>query len=135
MDANRVVSVVSADGRGSGYVIAPRLVITSAHVSGPVGTAVTVFAVEEGRRSSGTVTWRGTAGGRDDAALVEVDAPGWMQRQDRAAETAQPSGTLNPGGRYVGDRYVMTVTGAPPGPTGDGSSPWGGLSGAAYPAV
>jgi hypothetical protein len=108
----------------------------------------------------GVVVWRGTPAGVDDAALVEIDDPAlrprtgrvrwgrvvtnrpgidaqaWgfpalVQRAGRAAETAQPCGTLNPGDRYVGDRYVMTLAGTPPAPAGDGSSPWGGLSGAA----
>jgi hypothetical protein len=56
--------------------------------------------------------------------------PQWVQRQGRAAETGQPSGTLNPGDQYVGDRYVMTTTAVPPASAGPGVSPWGGLSGA-----
>ncbi|MFF3087638.1 tetratricopeptide repeat protein [Streptomyces nojiriensis] len=43
----------------------------------------------------------------------------------------QPSGTLNPGDRYVGNRYVMNLKEHPPAATADGSSPWGGMSGAA----
>ncbi|MEU1720351.1 tetratricopeptide repeat protein [Nonomuraea sp. NPDC005692] len=54
-----------------------------------------------------------------------------VQRPGRAVEMLQPSGTLNPGDRHVGDRYLMTVTGAAPATRADGSSPWGGLSGAA----
>ena len=160
MDLDRVVSVVSTTDRGSGYVIAPRLVLTSAHVCGPVGTAVTVFAAGQGHRSGGTVAWRGTAGGVDDAALVEISDPGWRARTGRvrwgrvvtnrpgldcealgfpdwaqqdgsAAQTWHPSGTLNPGDRYVSDRYVMTLTGTPPASTQERPSPWGGLSGAA----
>jgi len=43
----------------------------------------------------------------------------------------QPSGTINPGDRYVGNRYVMSVDAHPPADRQDGSSPWGGMSGAA----
>ncbi|MGY6658640.1 tetratricopeptide repeat protein [Amycolatopsis sp. TRM77291] len=39
----------------------------------------------------------------------------------------QLSGTLNPGDRLVGNRYVMKLTSFPP----EGTSPWGGMSGAA----
>ena len=163
MEATRVVAVQQPGGSagpGSGYVIAPRLVLTSAHVVPARGAAVQVLVAADPVTYAGVVVWRGTPGGRDDAALVEVDDPAWrprrgrvrwgrvvtdrpgtdaqawgfpafVQRPGRAAETEQPSGTLNPGDRYVGDRYVLTLTGTPPAPTGDGSSPWGGLSGAA----
>ncbi|MFE4633979.1 tetratricopeptide repeat protein [Streptomyces sp. NPDC056773] len=46
-------------------------------------------------------------------------------------DTLQPSGTLNPGDRYVGNRYVMNLDQHPPAATADASSPWGGMSGAA----
>lgn len=55
----------------------------------------------------------------------------WAQRPGRAAETWQPSGTLNPGNRYVGDRYVLSLDTFPPARPEDGVSPWAGLSGAA----
>ncbi|HEX8631569.1 MAG TPA: ATP-binding protein, partial [Catenuloplanes sp.] len=162
MRANRVVAVESGAGRGSGYVVAPRLVLTSAHVTPAVGQPVTVFAVGTAAAAAGRVVWRGVPGGRDDAALVEVvddpawqtregpaprwgrvvtNRPGigcaawgfpqWVQRGDRAAETWQPHGTLNPGNRYVGDRYVLSLVSHPPAPADDDRSPWAGLSGAA----
>ncbi|HET8681204.1 MAG TPA: hypothetical protein VFM54_04945 [Micromonosporaceae bacterium] len=161
MRTSRVVAVRSSTGRGSGYVVAPQLVLTSAHVTSAVGTRVTVFAVGDARTFSGRVVWRGTPDGRDDAALVDVDDPGWVaregaacrwgrvitnrpgipgqawgfpewaQREGRAAETWQPSGTLNPGNRYVGDRYVLSLTTHPPAAAGGSGSPWAGLSGAA----
>ena len=167
MDARRVVTVQPSGGAGgsagpgSGYVVAPRLVLTAAHAAPAKGERVAVCGAGEPTVCTGVVTWRGSPGGRDDAALVEVDDPGWrpreggtvrwgrvvtnrpgipceawgfpalVQRAGRAAETAQPAGTLNPGDRYVGDRYVMSIAGYPPAPGGDGTSPWGGLSGAA----
>ncbi|MGV9601911.1 tetratricopeptide repeat protein [Streptosporangium sandarakinum] len=161
MQVRRVVGVTRPGGRGSGYVVAPRLVLTSAHVTGPAGTAVRVFHPGRTGVYGGAVVWAGTAGGRDDAALVAVEDPAWeppaggvvrwgrtvtyrpgircaswglpsfAQREDRPAELWQPSGTLNPGDRYVGDRYVMTPDGHPPEAAGDGASPWEGMSGAA----
>ena len=167
MDAGRVVAVQPAGGGGnparpgSGYVVAPRLVLTAAHAVPAVGERVAVFGAAEPTACTGAVGWRGSPGGRDDAALVEVDDPGWrpresgavrwgrvvtsrpgipcetwgfpalVQRAGRAAETAQPAGTLNPGNRYVGDRYVMSIAGYPPALARDGTSPWAGLSGAA----
>lgn len=162
MEAQRVVTVQAsgtATGRGSGYVVASRLVLTSAHTTPEVGQRVMLFAAGEAGSVTGMVVWRGTPGGGDDAALVDVDDPAWrprqgtvgwgrvvtnrpgiacqtwgfpawVQRPGRAAETWQLSGTLNPGSGYVGDRYVMAITGYPPGPGGQ-QSPWAGLSGAA----
>ncbi|MGV9601651.1 tetratricopeptide repeat protein, partial [Streptosporangium sandarakinum] len=161
MQVRRVVGITCPGGRGSGYVVAPHLVLTSAHVTGPAGTAVRVFHPGRAGRYGGAVVWAGTPGGRDDAALVAVDDPAWeppaggvvrwgrtvtyrpgirceswglpsfAQREDRPAELWQPAGTLNPGDRYVGDRYVMTPDGHPPEAAGDGASPWEGMSGAA----
>jgi hypothetical protein len=81
MRAVRVVAVESATQRGSGYVVAPRLVLTSAHATPGVGRQVTVFAVGEPGTWCGRVVWRGTPAGRDDAALVEVDDPAWRPRE------------------------------------------------------
>ncbi|SFK99796.1 hypothetical protein SAMN05216275_14613 [Streptosporangium canum] len=161
MQVRRVVGVTRPGGRGAGYVVAPRLVLTSAHVTGPVGAAVRIFHPGRAGTYGGAVVWAGMPGGRDDAALVAVDDPAWeppeggavrwgrtityrpgirceswglpafAQREDRAAELWQPAGTLNPGDRYVGDRYVMTLDGHPPETSADGSSPWEGMSGAA----
>ncbi|WP_240677884.1 tetratricopeptide repeat protein, partial [Actinacidiphila soli] len=161
MDRARVVAVEGTGGPGSGYVVAPRLVLTSAHAVPAPGGTVSLFRPGQVDRWSATVVWRGTPGGRDDAALVRVDDPAWapppgapvrwgrlathrpgtacqawgvpelVQRPGRATDTLQPSGTLNPGDRYVGNRYVMNLDQHPPHPTTDGTSPWGGMSGAA----
>ncbi|MGW5449077.1 hypothetical protein [Streptomyces asiaticus] len=150
-----------ADGPGSGYVIAPRLMLTSAHVVPELGAAASLFRPGQAPRWRGTVVWRGTPGGRDDAALVRIDDPAWapppggparwgrlithrpgtpcdawgvpdlVQRPGRAVDTLHPSGTLNPGDRYVGNRYVMNLSQHPPVPAAEGNSPWGGMSGAA----
>ncbi|GGQ29339.1 hypothetical protein [Streptosporangium pseudovulgare] len=128
MQVQRVVGVTGSGGRGSGYVVAPRLVLTSAHVTGPAGAAVRIFHPGRAGVFGGAVVWAGTPGGRDDAALVAVDDPAWeppeggvvrwgrtityrpgirceswglpsfAQREDRPAELWQPAGALNPGG-------------------------------------
>ncbi|MFL1446222.1 S1 family peptidase, partial [Nocardiopsis protaetiae] len=154
----RIVHVTHPGGRGSGHVIGPGLVLTSAHVVPDVpGAEVKVFSLADLRTYTGTVVWRGTPGGRDDAALVEVadarlvetpvrwgrivtNVPGigcqaWgfpdvAQRGGQAIESAQPAGTINPGNRYLGDRYIMDITTQPPRWEEKGS-PWAGLSGAA----
>ncbi len=72
-----MVAVQSPTRHGSGYVVAPRLVLTSAHATGEVDTRVTVFAAGAPETWSGVVVWRGAPGGRDDAALVAVDDPAW----------------------------------------------------------
>jgi hypothetical protein len=157
LDAKRVVAVQSDAVPGSGYLIAPGLVITSAHVVSRVETTVDLFMPGTASRYQGKVVWRGHPGGRNDAALVHVDMPGsgttnvrwgrvvtyqaevecqtWglpdlVQRPGRPAETAQLSGSLNPGYGYVADRYVMTVRQQAASPN-NGGSPWAGMSGAA----
>ena len=162
MQAGRVVAVEDGERRGSGYLIGPRLVLTSAHVVPGVDAAVSVFGVSGSDSWAGRVVWRGTRGDDgDDVALVAVDDPRWrpaagagprwgrvvtnepgiegrawgfprwVQREGRAAETWQPHGTLNPGNRYVGDRYVLSLATHPPAADAGGGSPWAGLSGAA----
>ncbi|MER7568948.1 tetratricopeptide repeat protein [Streptomyces sp. NPDC097941] len=156
MNWDSVVAVTGADGPGSGYLVGPRLVLTSGHVGRAEGRAVTVFRPGRPGEFAGTVVWCGTRGGRDDAALVLIDDPHWVpageaapwgrtvthrtgiscacwgvpnlvQRPGRPVDVSQLSGRLNAGDRMVGDRYVMQLDGHPP----DGPSPWGGLSGAA----
>ncbi|MGY1937539.1 P-loop NTPase, partial [Nocardia gipuzkoensis] len=144
---------------GSGYLIAPRLVLTSAHVVGDSGTAVRLFRPGAPGAYSGTVVWCGHPGGRDDAALVDLTDPAWEPPSMRAvvwgravthqpkiacktwgvpdfaqhdgapAELAQPTGTLSPGSGLVGNRYIIELDAHPPTDLGD--SPWAGISGAA----
>ncbi|MGW7210031.1 tetratricopeptide repeat protein [Streptomyces sp. NPDC054837] len=161
MEREQVVAVQGPDGPGSGYLIAPRLVLTSAHVVPPCGATVSVYRPGRPESWTTTVVWRGMPGGRDDAALLHLDDAAWdppplvpvrwgrlathrpgtaceswgipdlVQQAGRATDTLQPSGFLNPGDRHVGNRYVMNLDQHPPAPTRDGTSPWGGLSGAA----
>ncbi|MBV6701335.1 tetratricopeptide repeat protein [Kitasatospora aureofaciens] len=108
----------------------------------------------------GTVVWCGTPGGRDDAALVRVDederwqaptgpvrwgrmatdrpagcetwgVPDVAQRADKPVEAAQLRGEVNPGSGFVDNQYVMDLRQHPPQWSPAGTSPWGGLSGAA----
>ncbi|MER7624553.1 tetratricopeptide repeat protein [Streptomyces sp. NPDC126503] len=125
------------------------------------GALVQVFRPGADAVSGGAVVWCGTPGGRDDAALVEVDDAGWRpprgtgvrwgrlvteqpgqpcetwgvpdvaQRPGAAVETAQLAGTVNPGSGYVANRHLMDLGPHPPAWPADGTSPWGGLSGAA----
>ncbi|NNH75849.1 tetratricopeptide repeat protein [Nocardia uniformis] len=143
MEWGQVFGVTGA-GSGSGYLIAPRLVLTSAHVVGENGTAVSVYRPGKKNTFSGLVVWRGTSGGRDDAALVHLEDPRWtlpaltpvvwgrtvtyqpgiacrtwglpqfVQRTGQHADVEQPSGTLNPGDRIVSDRYVVHFDAYPP---------------------
>ena len=59
-------------GPGSGYVVAPRLVLTSAHVVRAIDTVVEVFRPGRVGTFTGRVVWCGTPAGRDDAALVDM---------------------------------------------------------------
>lgn len=77
MNWDRVMAVSGAGGPGSGYLIGPRLVLTSGHVVAAVGSPVTVFRPGRSGRFAGTVVWCGTPGGRDDAALVRIDDRAW----------------------------------------------------------
>ncbi|MFE1466605.1 P-loop NTPase, partial [Nocardiopsis dassonvillei] len=156
--AHRIVRLTGTS-IGSGYVIAPRLVLTSAHVVPEPGGVVTFFTATDDTVYTGRVAWRGAPHGRDDAALVEITDPAWpaapvrvrwgrlvthtpgvpchtwgypdvVQQSGQAVETSQPAGTINPGNHFVGNHHVMDITTHPPRWDGKGS-PWGGLSGAA----
>ncbi|MEU8625859.1 tetratricopeptide repeat protein [Streptomyces sp. NPDC048669] len=57
--------------------------------------------------------------------------PDVAQRDGKAVEAAQLEGKLNPGSGFVGNQYVMDLLQQPPRWSPDGTSPWGGMSGAA----
>ncbi|MFB7675809.1 tetratricopeptide repeat protein [Kitasatospora purpeofusca] len=161
MERVRLAGVNGPGGRGSGYAVGGRLALTSAHVTGPAGTRVKVFHPAGTGTAEGRVVWAGTPGGRDDAALVLVDdSPHWQpptapvhwgrpnttrpgtpcetwgvpdeaQRKGYPVDAAQLHGEINPGSGFVGNQYVMDLRISGVGWPGDGTSPWGGLSGAA----
>ncbi|MEV6125139.1 tetratricopeptide repeat protein, partial [Streptomyces sp. NPDC052077] len=108
----------------------------------------------------GPVVWCGTPGGRDDAALILLDDdPAWpspgavrwgrmvtdepgaacrtwgvpdvAQRPGQPVEAVQAEGRINPGSGFVGNQYVVDVLQHSPQWSQRGTSPWGGLSGAA----
>ncbi|GAA2321122.1 hypothetical protein GCM10010149_87680 [Nonomuraea roseoviolacea subsp. roseoviolacea] len=147
------------DGRkvfGSGFLIAPSLVLTSAHVVENVGHEVTVGWA--GHESAGTVVWRRRSGAVD-AALIRVAHTGpqtgrgpvrWgrltgtrpgvpcqatgypkAQREDSGRWEEQLSGHVNPGTAASADRYEIHVDDSLPRPGAPGESPWAGMSGAA----
>ncbi|MFD8936461.1 hypothetical protein ACFV0R_14625 [Streptomyces sp. NPDC059578] len=89
MNRDRVVMVGAGAATGSGYVVGPRLVLTSAHVVGPVGTGVQLLHPGRAPVYRAAVVWSGTPGGSDDAALIHVDDPGWQA----------PAGRVEPWGR------------------------------------
>ncbi|WP_370013100.1 tetratricopeptide repeat protein [Nocardiopsis sp. LDBS0036] len=124
-------------------MIAPRLVLTSAHAVPEVGGQVHVHTATDHQPHTGQVLWRGTPKGRDDAALVHITDPGWVeravstrwgrlvtttpgtpcevwgfpdlvQRPGRAAETAQLVGVVAPGNHFVNHRHVMDLSAHPP---------------------
>ncbi|MFC9329583.1 tetratricopeptide repeat protein [Kitasatospora sp. NPDC057015] len=161
MEQQRLAAVTGTGGPGSGYAVGGRLVLTSAHVTGPAGSRVTVFHPAGGGTAGGTVVWAGTPRERDDAALVLVDdSPHWRppaapvrwgrlvttrpgavcetwgvpdeaQRPRLAVEAEQLAGRINPGTGFVNSQYVMDLDQHPPHWPAEGTSPWGGLSGAA----
>ncbi|MFC8720960.1 tetratricopeptide repeat protein [Kitasatospora sp. NPDC057198] len=53
------------------------------------------------------------------------------QRPEQPVEAAQLAGTINPGTGFAGNQYVLDLRQHPPQWSREGTSPWGGLSGAA----
>ncbi|MFI6850507.1 tetratricopeptide repeat protein [Kitasatospora sp. NBC_00085] len=161
MERVRLAGVNGPGGNGSGYAVGGRLVLSSAHVTGPPANRVEVFHPGGTGTATGRVVWSGTSGGRDDASLVLVhDSPHWQppsapvrwgravtdrpgipcetwgtpdvaQRPDRALEAEQLRGRLNPGSGFVGNQHVIDLDQHPARWPADGTSPFGGMSGAA----
>ncbi|MEV8097636.1 trypsin-like peptidase domain-containing protein [Kitasatospora sp. NPDC085879] len=160
MDRERLVEVVGEDNRGTGYLIGPRLVLTSAHVVGGVGTTARVLQPGRRPRYRSTVVWRGDPDGGTDAALVRVEPAVWQGPEGTAepwgqlatmrpgqpvetwgvpwaiqdggtAEAMQLSGTVNPGTGYVRERHFLTLSDHGFAQWAGTGVPWAGLSGAA----
>ncbi|MEW1907407.1 tetratricopeptide repeat protein [Kitasatospora sp. NPDC085895] len=96
MDRERLVEVLGEDNRGTGYLIGPRLVLTSAHVVGEVGTTARVLQPGRRPRYRSTVVWRGDPGGDTDAALVRVEPAVWRGPEGTAEPWGRPA-TMRPG--------------------------------------
>ncbi|MFD5092771.1 SAV_2336 N-terminal domain-related protein [Amycolatopsis thailandensis] len=153
----QVLAVTGPRGHGSGYLVAPRLVLTSAHVVMETNGSVMVLKPGHQRTFAATVVWCGTSG-RDDAALVLIDDPVWtpgphqsimwgrtvtnrpgivchtwgaplaLQRENHLTEIDEVVGILNPGSRVTTERYLLTFDQFPP---EEEISPWAGMAGAA----
>jgi len=162
MDERRLAVVLAVDEGGSpktstGYVIAPRLLLTAAHAVESAAKAE-VQLIDQVAPMPCTVVWNGRAHDLD-AALLEVDERYWppgtheeplrfgrlaTRQPDMPAETigfpvaqrdpdgeleaAHVSGHVNPGDRLLSGHWVLSVAGAPPEDLGP--SPWAGMSGA-----
>lgn len=151
---SRVVCVW-AGAYGSGYLIAPSLVLTAGHVAKEASAQV-LFAHEDQWRDCRRVWWQD---GDVDAALLEITDPDWRPRSlepirwgqltgarsiewdsvgfpdveplvGGLRETSQLTGTVSPGTRLRGTRYAGQVVSVPS-VSGTGS-PWAGLSGAPF---
>ncbi|OOC53609.1 MULTISPECIES: tetratricopeptide repeat protein [Nocardiopsis] len=141
--AQRITRITTPHGSGSGYVLAPRLVLTSAHTVPALDGHVQVHTAVDHQPHTGQVVWRGTPHGHDDAALIHITGPDWaeravttrwgrlvtttphtpcevwgfpdlVQRPGRAAETAQLVGRVAPGNHFVNHRHVMDLSAHPP---------------------
>ncbi|MFI9781176.1 tetratricopeptide repeat-containing serine protease family protein [Streptomyces sp. NPDC051956] len=153
-ERDRVVGVwAGRKSRGSGYVLAPRLVLTCAHVVGKRKDAQV-----RGLANIADVPCRVAAvlpGA--DLALLEAESdllPHAAPVRFGQAVTLQPQSecqalgfprvdsrdrqlnlggfplTFSPGFEFTADRYALSLTGAEPDPLPDGS-PWAGMSGSA----
>ncbi|MGW1605360.1 tetratricopeptide repeat protein [Streptomyces eurythermus] len=160
MEGFRLVGVVGLDGPGTGCLVGPRLVLTSAHLVREKGAKAELFRPRRDGTHAGEVVWCGTPHGRDDAALVRVTGSEWpepagrplrwgrfvthrtgrkaaiwglpnvVQRPGRDIEAYQLTCEINPGSGLVHDRHYCTLGQHPPTWDDPRSSPWGGLSGA-----
>ncbi|GAA0385093.1 NACHT domain-containing protein [Streptomyces luteireticuli] len=150
--AERVVAVLGAR-QGSGVLLTPKLVLTSAHLLGDITYAIAPGNTEP---TSCDVLWHGTDA--CDAALVRARRPlvaedepaplRWgvlatrepisgcqvlgfpdVARRTGELDIAQVPGTLVPSAARLRGRYVLRTDHHPPAPLTNGESPWAGLSG------
>ncbi|MCC3777151.1 NACHT domain-containing protein, partial [Streptomyces sp. UNOB3_S3] len=149
---SRLVAVLG-EQQGSGVLLTPDLVLTSAHVVG-TGSAAVIVALSSSTHRTGDVVWRDPD---RDAALLHVTEPllvvgrqalrfgslvgGWpvpdcqilgfpqVQRYKGAQlDSVQITGTVMPLSGRVQERYFLRDAHHPPARMSDGS-PWAGLSG------
>lgn len=75
VQTDRVVQVHCGEsGFGSGYLIAPRLVLTASHVVVPPHEEATITLSESGVSAAAVVRWRRYDGDNMDAVLLEIPA-------------------------------------------------------------
>ncbi|WP_433040355.1 hypothetical protein [Dactylosporangium sp. CS-033363] len=157
MDEGRIVLV---DDRGTGYLLATRLVLTAGHVAPGIGAAVRLASMTAEFAMTGRVVWKGVSD-RLDAALVEIDdgdwpvaGPlrtefGWLatglarieaaiagfpeSAEDNAPrfESGHVTGWINALDQRKSGRYLVHLRETASRERPDGASPWSGLSGAA----
>ncbi|WP_338931843.1 NACHT domain-containing protein [Streptomyces netropsis] len=154
---DRLVAVL-AGSQGSGVLLTPRLVLTSAHVIGPDPAEVAILGLDGRHPVSCDVLWMGRPDGCDAALLRtrqavarETDlaalrwgeivtqepvhgcqALGFPQVQrfgDDELEAVQAPGTLVPLSGRLRGRYVLRTDHQPPSSPAEDGSPWAGLSG------
>ncbi len=154
----RVAAVLAEGRQGSGYLLAPRVVLTAAHVVR--GAARIRAAVPDGPGEVGCrVLWQGDPA-HDDAALLlaaddltagplppvdwgthaglepltgcqAVGFPHARRGPGGVLESEQLLGTVKPGSSLIGGLLVLDSAYTPPAARPDGGSPWAGFSGAA----
>ncbi|MGX1268846.1 P-loop NTPase [Streptomyces phaeoluteigriseus] len=161
MELSRIVAVLLPGaeqryvGNGTGYLLGPRLILTSRHVLD--GRDACDVQVPGGRAVPCTVVWRGAT--HVDAALLlaeadvreqvapvrwgrlvtarhqPCDVAGYPEAGRRAGgglDLQQPRATLAPGTGALSHRYTVELASAPPAdPARRTPSPWSGQSGAA----
>ncbi|MGW1073840.1 NACHT domain-containing protein [Streptomyces sp. NPDC002537] len=155
----RIAAVIGQHTQGSGYLLAPRLVLTAAHVAeGPTRVAVpggvglvdcrTLWTRDDEKGDVALLLAERDLVAPEVAAAFEPVVWGrlkdlvWRDAQaigfpqvardvDDELDTEQLVGTLKPGSGLLGGRYVLDSAYGAPAALAGGGSPWAGMSGAA----
>lgn len=156
----RIAAVIGQWTQGSGYLLAPRLVLTAAHVAEePVRVAVpggvglvdcrTLWTRGDGKHDVALLLAERDLVPPETAAAFEpvvwgligdlrvwrgAQAVGFPQVARDAydeLDTEQLVGTLKPGSGLLGEHHVLDSDHGAPAAPADGASPWAGMSGAA----